>query len=335
MITIKSIAGHFNISAAAVSKALNGLPGVSDELRKEIARYAKDNHYIPNIYGRGLKGEALGVIGVILSDNTNMIHSKLIKGIELEADKHAHNIILCNSNEDWQKEKQQINILLQKRIGGLLIVPSPPGSDEPKNRYQILTQVGIPYVSVYRTLEGCKCDVVKGDNVFGGSLATQYLLQKGHTKVLHITTDKNISSCKERIEGYRLALEQAGLPFSAENVVFVDESNREKIKSTVVDIIKRRDDFTAIFTFNDIIAFAVMLAIRSLGKRIPEDIALIGFDNNDMADISIVPLTTVPQDNIAIGQVAVDILFGRMGGNKEPFKQLLIRPEKVIERESV
>jgi LacI family transcriptional regulator len=335
MITIKMIAKHFNISAAAVSKTLNGIPAVSEELRQEILKFAKENNYIPNIYGRGLKGEKMGVFGVILADNTNMIHSKLIKGIEREADKHGYNIILCNSSEDWKKEQKQINMLLQKRIDGLLIVPAPPNREETEKRYTILDNIKIPYVCVYRSLSGCNCDIVKSDNVSGALLATQFLIGRGHKKILHSTTNKNISSGQERLKGYRMALKKAGISYKEENVIFVDETDREEIKRRVIETIQEQYDYTAIFAFNDNIAFAAMLALRSAGKRIPQDMAIIGFDNTDMADISIVPLTTVSQDGITLGRMAVEVLLERIQNKEKNLKTLILPPGGIVERESV
>ena len=111
-VNLKSIAAHFNVSIATVSKALNGLPGVSGELRERIVEYADKNQYIPNMFGRGLKGIRYGTIGVIMPDNANPVYSRQIKGIEEEARESGYSIILCNSCDDWQLEKQYINILM-------------------------------------------------------------------------------------------------------------------------------------------------------------------------------------------------------------------------------
>jgi LacI family transcriptional regulator len=335
VITIKSIAKHFGISTAAVSKALHGHKGVSEELREEIVQYARKNNYVPDMYGRGLKGETLKVLGIIISDNTNPTYSRLVKGIEAEAETQGYNVILCNSNESYQREKMQINSLLYKKVDGLLIVPSPKGETEGNDRYDMLEQLNVPYVCINRTLEGCVCAVIKSDNVYGAKMATRFLIDKGHRKIIHITSGKNISSARERIEGFCEAMQEAGLDMNGVKVYKVDDTTRESSKKGVFEILKDNDDFTAIFTFNDNLAFAVMQVLKNKGKKIPEDVAVIGYDDNDFADICTVPLTTVPQDSYYIGQLAVKTLLDRITAQATQLIELLVKPEKIVERESV
>jgi len=335
MITIKSIAENFKVSAATVSKALNGLPGVSDELRGSIINYAKENNYIPNMFGRGLKGETLKVIGVIISDNANPTYSMVIKGIEAQAELCGFNIILCNSHEDWKKEQKQIRVLLEKKVDGILIVPSAVARDELSGRYDILDAVKIPSIMAIRKIESYCCDIVTSDNVFGAKMAAKYLLDKGHTNIIHITTVLNISTSSERIIGFKQAMERAGLEIDEQSIIAMDYSDQEAFQNAMSQLIKRKADFSAIFAFNDIMAFHVIKALHSFGLSVPKDVAVIGYDNNDFADFCSVPLTTVHSDSFYLGFLAAATLLERIHCESTPYSEKLIKPKRIIERDSV
>lgn len=335
MITIKHIAKHFGISTAAVSKALNGLEGVSEELRSEIMEFAKKNNYIPNLYGRGLKGNKINVLGVVISDNTNPMYSKLIKGIEAEANDHAFNIILCNSSENRENELKQIQMLLQKKIDGLLIVPAQLEKEEAGDRYDILDRLNIPYVCIDRSLPGSSCDIVKSDNVYGTKLGTRYLIDHGHTRIIYASSAKKISSAREREQGYLEAMREAGLPADENNIVYLPDTSREDNRNEMLRVLEKRDDFSAVFAFNDTMAFAILQALYIKGKRIPGDVALMGYDNNDFAEICMVPLTTVSQDSYHFGKLAVKAIMERINNERTQFVQCVVKTRGIIERDSV
>lgn len=334
MITIKSIAKHFDITPSAVSKALNGLPGVSDRLRRQIADYAAENNYIPNAYAKGLKGSAMKVFGVIISDNTNPSFSLIIKGIEKETEKHGYNIILCNSNEDWRQEEKQLRMLIQKRVDGMMIVPSAGRGEEAMRRFDILRQSAIPYVFISRSVDCFDCDTVMTDNVHGAGMAAEYLVKRGHNRVLHITTSRDISSASERVYGFTMAMRKAGRKISDADIHYVDDIDWDKCEEDLWRIISENRDATAVFVFNDILAFHLIRVLVTHGVRVPDDIAVIGFDNNTFGEMSMVPLTTVPQESEYLGSTAVELLLERIQhGRKEPVHKVIV-PGGVVKRGS-
>jgi len=335
MITIKSIANTFGVSTATVSKALNGLTGMSDELRERILQYAKENNYVPNMYGRGLKGVSLRVIGVIIPDNANPTYSVMLKGIEARAEQAGFNIILCNSDEDWKKEQSKINVLVEKKVDGILLVPAAVAEDEPPKRYSMLDAVKMPFVMSIRKLEGYYCDVLTSDNRYGASIAVNYLIGKGHRKIVHVTSTLNTSTVTQRIIGFKEKMQVAKLPVDCDSIIHLNYLNKDSFTSGVAELVKRKDKFTAIFAFNDMLAFHLIKTLSALGLQVPKDIAVIGYDDNDFADFCLVPLTTVSHDSFYLGYLGADILIERIKDKSKLYSEKLIRPSRIIERMSV
>lgn len=335
-ININTIAAHFTTSATTVSKALNGKKGVSTKLRREILQYAKENNYIPNLYGRGLKGKTLRVIGVVISDNCNPSFAELVQGIEHCANEADYNIILCNSNESWETEKKHIGILIEKGVEGIIIIPTErQGKHEGFERYMPFQNLGVPIVFAFRTMEGCTFDVVKTDNRYGAYLATKYLIDKGHRSLLHITTNLDISTRYERIEGFKKALEEAKLPFADDMVFTVSAYGMESSEQDVRRLLTEKRGFTGIFVFNDLLAIGAVKAMHDLGIAVPGDIAVIGFDNMSFSSVCTVPLTTVSQHNRQMGEAAFKILMERITGGKHGSILREYRPDALILRDSV
>lgn len=330
-ITIKDMAAHFHISTAAVSKALNDLPGVSEDLRREIKDFAKANNYIPNMFGRGLKGNQLKVIGLIISDNTNPVYSRQIKSIESEANKFGYNIVLCNSDESIEKEKLHLETMVQKNVNGIIAVPS--DSREYKHFQQVM-DMGIPLVFLNRCVYNCNASVFKADHRKGAYLAVEYLIKKGYKKILHCTVDQPVSTVYEKIQGFREALEANGLSFSEDDIYYSKTFDRQAIYKEMLSVLRNKNSYNAIFAFNDSLALSVIKAANELGVNIPNDIAVLGYDESEYNEICYPPLSSVAQDVALFGKDAVDCILRKISGedNASEIKEYL--PLGIIERES-
>ncbi len=329
------MAKHFGVSTAAISKALNGLPGVSDELRQSIIEYARDNKYVPNIYGKGLKGKAPKVVGVIITDNANPSYSRIVKGIEAEAEKLDYSVILCNSGDEWSKENRYLEMLVEKSVLGILIVPSQRCADEPSNRYEILEKANVPFVLMNRTIDGLECDSVVTDNVQASAMAVHYLVEHGHSKIIHVTSEKNISTAVERMLGFKRAMHEHKLRCTDADVYRINDYSRDNCVVAMAEILRKRNEFTAVYAFNDSIAFACIKAIMEHGLSVPDDIAVIGYDDNGFADISLVPLTTVPQESEYLGAIAFEMIIDKIATNRRTPLQKVLLPRSIAERKSV
>lgn len=331
-VTIKDIAAIIRTSPHTVSKALNNKPGVSEELRKKIKATARELNYVPNAFGRGLSGKPLKTIGVIVADNANPACSLIIKGLEKKAAESQYTIILCNSNEDFEVEKNLLRVLLEKNIDGVII--SPVVHAENYHNIELLQQRGIPYILMSRTIQGQEHPCVKVDNEAGAYLAGEYLIRKGHTNIIYLTRRHSIIAVEERLEGLKRAFREHRLSFPEENIYRQCDVSIESSYTAMSEILRKRKNFTAVFAFNDIIAFGSMKAIYEYGLKIPEDVAVMGFDNLIFSETCLVPLTTVNQNLVALGSVAMEALLQRVHGNyDEPYTAL---PEPyIVERLSV
>jgi LacI family transcriptional regulator len=332
-VTIKDIAALVHTSPKTVSKALNNQSGVSEELRQKIQEKARELHYIPNIFGKGLSGKPLKTIGIIVPDNVNPSYSIILRGLEKKAAEFHYSIILGNSNEDILREKELVNVLLGKHVDGVIICPAYYPGINPN--VQTLQQFGMPYLLINRAISGKQeYPCVKTNNFLAAYLAGQYLIQKGHTNIIHVTRKYSVAAVEERVEGLKTVFQEHHIPFPEQNIYRCCEVSIESSYVEMLDILKERRDFTAVLTFNDVIAFGVMKAVRKNKLRIPADIAVMGFDNLIFSDICLVPLTTVNQNLYTIGTTAMEVLLKQIQGESDI--QIPAIPEPyIVERESV
>ncbi|PIE36152.1 LacI family transcriptional regulator [candidate division KSB3 bacterium] len=332
-VTIKDIAALVGTSPKTVSKALNNKPGVSQELRQKIKETAEKLNYVPNAFGRGLSGKPLRTIGIIIPENSNPFYSFVLKGVEQQATEAGYAIILCNSNEDLEREQHLIQVLMGKHVDGMIISPAQPGINHNIERLQRLK---IPYTLINRTISNQCHPCVKARNADGAYLAGQYLIRKGHRNVVCLTRQYSVTAVEERLQGFRRAFEEQNIFFDEEGNVYrrCQDINVESAYVAMCSILKERKNFSAVFAFNDIIAFGAMKAIQEYHLRIPYDIAVMGFDNIMFSDISLVPLTTVNQNLPEIGISAVEVLLQQIHGEFIGHYRLMPEPY-IVERKSV
>jgi LacI family transcriptional regulator len=335
-ITLKTLADLFQVSPKTVSKVLNHKPGVREELRQAILNKAEELHYVPNLFGRGLQGGSMKTVGVILSDNTSPNYSTVLKGIEASADEQGYNIILCNSNESKETEEQKIRLLTEKHVEGIILASVAYTTDVMKRKSLLgLKSVGIPYVLISRMIHDHELhDIVKTDDIEGGYLATKHLIECGHQNIVYLANKYSVTSSHERLLGFKKALEEHGLPFKQEYIIDQCESTMESGYKIMKAMLGKRKDFTAILAFNDLIAVGAMSAIQEKGYRIPEDIAVIGYDDIEYAKYTTPPLTTIRQDADRIGRLAMDVLINKIN-NPEAAQQQIYLPPQFIQRSSV
>jgi DNA-binding LacI/PurR family transcriptional regulator len=330
-VTLKEIAALINTSTKTVSKALNNQPGVSEELRQRIKETARELNYIPNIFGKGLSGKPLKTIGIIVPDNVNPSYSLILRGLEKKAAEFHYSIILGNSNEDILREKELVNVLLGKHVDGVIICPAYYPGVNPN--VKTLQQFGMPYLLINRAISGHEYPCVKTNNFRAAYLAGQYLIRKGHTNIIHVTRKYSVAAVEERIEGVRAAFQEHDMPFLEQNIYRCCEVSIESAYVEMLHILKGKRDFTAVLTFNDVIAFGVMKAVRKNTLRIPDDMAVMGFDNLIFSDISLVPLTTVNQNLYIIGTTAMEVLLQQIQGETDIEIPAIPEPY-IVERES-
>jgi LacI family transcriptional regulator len=327
--TLKDIAIRAGVSVNTVSRALRNKPDINDETKKRIIEIAERLGYTPNVLAKSLRSKKSKTIGVVIADISSPFYSNVVKGIEDGAQEKGYSIILSNTDEQYKKEEKAVQVLLEKRIDGLLITPV-----QEENRDILdLKEKGIPLVLVGRHFDNIQTNYIVTEDIIGGFLATEHLIKKGHRRILHINGPMHISSASERLAGYKRALLEYGLEYDQRlvrgNTVEMEEANKLTKK-----IISEGFNFTAIFAYADVLALGAMHALSEAKLRIPDDIAVVGYDDIEFARISHPPLTTVRIPRYRLGKKAINLLVEKIikkGSRK--LHQVVIKPELVI-RES-
>lgn len=332
---LRTIAEHFEVSTNTVSRALRDKSGVSEELRAKIKAYAKQNNYIPNSFGTGLRGKSTNLIGLIIPDRYNPAYFDDIRAIEAGAAELGFNIILCHSQENIDIERNYVKVLIEKRVDGVIIVPCGYEEDAPANDYSILSEFGIPFVLMRRYIENKGYDCVKFDNLAMGRMVTEYLLSKGHSRILHLIPTTATTSMRDRVEGYHRAYKEHGLTLEKDLLVRCNISNIDQMEKLVTQILAKEINFTAICTYNDLMALGAMKALYMHDIKIPEEIAIMGADDIQNTEICLVPLTTVHASGNEIGARALKLLIDKMNGKTSPYPIIENIPATLVERKSV
>ena len=318
-ITLKMVAEKAEVSVNTASRAINNKPDINLETKKRVIQIAKELGYVRNATAVALRTRKTGTIGVVIADNRNPFYAEVLSGMEEAAREKNYHIILANTQRDYQKEEEAINLLLAKRVDGLLIAPVQDRDDDIKN----LIDANIPFVVVGRDFKNIEVDAIYNDEVKGGFLATEYLIKKGHKRIALIDGFLYKSPAKGRLEGYKKALNKYRISLD-ESLISVGDINIEDGYERTKQMLEENLDFTAIFAYNDMVAFGSMQAIKGKGLRIPEDIGLVGYDDIPFSSLINPPLTTIRLKKQELGAESVKLLLSRINEkHKNAIKRML------------
>lgn len=327
MVTIKDIAKKVGVSPSVVSRALNNKYGVKAETRERIVRTAKEMGYRPNILAQGLVTRKTNTIGVVMADISEPFFSQLIKGMNLVADETGYTLIYYNSYESLVERSALEHMIKSQRVDGLIIVGSRIKEDE----YLSGRTWEVPLVLVERRLTAPGLNCVWVDSITGAYKATRYLIDQGHRRIAHICGTLGFQVALDRLEGYKRALADTGLPYAEELVAsghFVWQDGYTATK----EVLKQTPRCTAVFAGNDTMAYGALQAIAESGLEVPRDIAVVGFDDLEFSLLTNPPLTTVRQPRMEMGKKAVSILVSILAGKAEEGVKISLTPELIIRR---
>lgn len=325
-ITLKDIAKEVGLSATAVSKALNDKGGISEKTVARVKDAARKLNYTPNIVAKSLRLNRTKTIGVIVSDSSHSFFAGIVKAIEDTAAVQGYNIILCNTDQSYEKEKKAVHVLINKRIDGLLLAASMLTK---KADISFLNGFGIPFVFLIRRNESEDTDFVINDNVLGAYQIVSYLIKSGSRRIHFLNLYEESPSGNDRLLGYQKALKDNGIDF--------DPALVRNIKPSIEDgyiemrsLLDKGQEITTVFCGCDIIGIGVMEAILEKQLKIPENVRVAAYDDIDFAAYLRVPLTTVRQPKDMIGCKGTELLINKIKtGNREP-QHLILKPELVI-----
>jgi len=316
-ITLRMVAEKAGVSVNTASRAINNKPDINQETKKRIFKVAQELGYVRNNTAVALRTKKTGTIGVVIEDNRNPFYAEVLNGMEVAAREKNYHIILTNTQKDYKKEEEAINLLLAKRVDGLLIDPVQDRDDDINS----LVEANIPFVVVGRDFENIELDAVYNDEVKGGFLATEYLIKKGHKRIALIDGFLYKSPAKGRLEGYKKALIKYGISMDDALVSVGDIDVKDGYERTK-QLFEKDLDFTAIFAYNDMMAFGAMQAIREKGLKIPEDIGLVGYDDIPFCSLMDPALTTIRLKKQELGIESVKLLLSHINGNREKPKKI-------------
>ena len=322
---MREVAEQANVSVTTVSHVINNSRPVNPETRMRVEQAMQDLGYQPNVLARSLRRGKSQTIGVILPDNTNPYFAEVVRAIEDTSFSHGYSVILCNSDNDLDKEHLYTNVLIEKQVDGIIFVAAGLSEENIRN----LQKRGVPSVLVDRQVPGVEIDSVFADNQAGGILATNHLLSLGHTDIACISGPHGVRSSSERIAGYRHALETAGLHPNPD-WIFEGDFRFQGGHSAARVFFEGHQKPTAIFACNDLMAIGALHYAHENQLRIPGDISIIGFDDIRLAQFSNPPLTTIRQSKDRMGALAAELLLGRMGNGSQVIRQEIVDVQLVV-----
>ncbi|MCO8168036.1 LacI family transcriptional regulator [Pseudomonas sp. 21LCFQ02] len=327
MATIKDVAALAGISYTTVSHVLNNSRPVSEAVRLKVEAAIVQLDYVPSAVARSLKAQATATIGLLVPNGMNPYFAELARGIEDHCERNGFCVILCNSDDDPQKQRNYLRVLQEKRVDGLIV----SSVDGDAGIAGGLAAVRTPTVIVDRELAGVDADLVRIDHEQGAWLATRHLLALGHRQIACIAGPQHAAVTAMRLAGYRRALQQAGVSARQEWALYSDFTSPAGHQAAAALLAGERP--TAIFAGNDMIGIGVLRAAAERGISVPQALSVIGFDDVQLSRFVYPALTTVGQSIMQLGEAAAQRLLRRIANPGEPVEKLLIRPDVVV-RES-
>ena len=330
-VTIKDIARLLGISVSTVSRALKDHPDISAETKEKVNVTARRLNYRPNALALGLKSSKSNTIGVIIPEIVHFFFSSVISGIEDAAYETGYNVMVCQTNEMYDRETMVAKALLDHRVDGILI--SVAKTSTKFDHLILLQDNGIPLVFFDRVCSFIESDAVVVDDYKGAYMATEHLIAVGCRNIVHLSAPENLMIGKLRKVGYCRALEDNNLPIDPYNIYLCDTS--EKVEEKIGRILGRHPVPDGFFAVNDSTAIAVIQAVKKAGFRVPEDIAVAGFGDGPVATICSPTLTTIEQNGYEIGYEATRFLLDRItkGNAAFPARKKVFSPV-LVKRES-
>lgn len=329
MKTISDVARRAGVSPVTVSRVINGVDNVKSATREKVLRAIEELHYVPSTAARSLRSKRTKALALMVPDITNPFWTTVARGVEDAAQSGGYSVLLCNTDENPEKLLRYLDVIISQRVDGAVITPY----DYEARHLTKLRDRKIPTVVVDRHIQGWEVDSVVGDSISGARALVRHLIKLGHRRIAVISGPETTSTAEERVTGYCIALTEAEIPIDTRLIKrgeFKAESG-EKLAFQVFDDGLRP---TAIFASNNAIAMGVIKAVNQRGLRIPEDIALVCFD--DFPDLArVFPfLTVVVQPAYQMGVKAAELLLSRLESDEEIFPRHIVLPTSMIIRHS-
>lgn len=325
--TLKDIGKIVGVSPRTVSSALTGTGRVSEAMRIKIKNIANEMNYKPNLQARGLVQNKSYLIGTVFPYLNVSFFNEIISGIEEKASEHGYDILLGNANLQTKKDGRiAIEKMIRRNVDGLICSPD----YREVNLFKELKEKNIPTIQVMTSIDDLDVPFIGVDNKYGGKIATNHLISLGHEKIGFIGTDRShYSEIEARNNGYLQALIESGIQLDIDKYSVKAPQTIEGGYQATLELLKKAPDLTAIFASTDYAALGVIRALLSMGKKIPEEVSVIGFDDLDFASHQFVyQLTTIAQPKREIGLLAFDMFLKILADDK--VDDIILKPQLII-----
>ncbi|MEI7024394.1 LacI family DNA-binding transcriptional regulator [Paenibacillus sp. y28] len=337
MVTIYDIARQAGVSAMTVSRVINNTGRISDSTRRRVKAVMDELGYIPNSAARSLVVQETKILSLLITDITNPFYTTLARGAEDAAKRSGYRLLFSNSDEDLNKEREYIDMVLQARVDGVVLAPSGDASLEHLHK---LRQHRIPFVLLDREVPGAESDMVLGDSREGARKLVEYLISLGHHRIAFVNGLSSTSTARHRKQGYADALKLGDLPYMDD--LYMEIGYRRLDEQTALAAAERLLSGpvrpTAIFAANNFLALALIRALNRLGVAVPEQMSVVCFDDLDPAALIDPFLTVAAQPAYQFGELGIQLLLDRIAGegpdqSAAPWKKIIL-PCEIIARRS-
>lgn len=329
-VTLRDVGKRAGVSAMTVSRVINGREGVDAETQRRVEQAIEALDYVPNRVARGLSSQKTETLGLIVPDVVNPFFSPVLRGAELTARKAGYRLLVCNSEGDLRLEREYIEDLVSHRVEGLLIAPA---ADNSRHSVFPLLRRGFPVVLIDRGLPDLDCDLIVSDSATGAKRLVEHLIAVGHRDIAHLSDADDTSTGRERHRGYIDALAAAGIPYR-EELVFRTTVDRIGGYRATQQVLLLRPLPTAIFTVNNMTAVGAMQALREGGLAVPDDMALVCFDDVEHLAVLSPFMTVIDQPAETFGSLGAQLLLERISGKAGARTRRIVLQTDLIVRNS-
>ncbi|MGP3984558.1 LacI family DNA-binding transcriptional regulator [Streptomyces sp. KR80] len=328
MVGIKDVAREAGVSVGTVSNVINRPEMVAEETRERVLGVIERLGYVRSEMARQLRAGRSRIIALLVLDMANPFFVDVATGAERAARAAGLGVMLCNSAQSPSEEADYLSLFAEQRVRGVLITPA----DTTGRNLEGFRRQGIPYVVVDRVVpsgEGCSVSV---DDVTGGMLAVRHLVECGHDSVTYISGPMHLAQCQDRRTGALRALEDAGLPAGRLRHVETERLDVAAGRDAGARLLGMSPRPTAVFCANDLLALGVLQTLYGAGVRVPEEMALVGYDDIEFAAAAAVPLTSVRQPAFRMGRTAAELLIEETGerAGEHEHQRIVLQPELVV-----
>jgi len=340
-ITLKQIARELDVSISTVSKALKNSAEISDDTKQKVQAFAKLYNYRPNNIALSLKNRKTKTIGIIIPEIVHYFFAKVIRGIELVANKRGYNVIVGLSNESFDKEVINMEMLANGSIDGFILsISKETLAQQDYHHFHETINQGMPIVMFDRVVNEVNCDKVIVDDLKGSKKAVEKLIKNGCKNIAIITTKDYVSVGRLRTQGYLEALEERQIEAQSHLILKIveeldSEDHLDALEAEVEQLLVENKNIDAIFAVNELYALTAMKVARKLNRRIPEDIQVVGFTDGVLSKHATPGLTTVSQHAQQMGEKSAELLIDKLEDiTEEELYQTVVLETTLVERES-